>query len=57
MNVRVNAHVPDSYDGLFLYTIEDPERGDILGGIEWAGVGETSPQAFPSPDLLDIRPA
>ncbi|WP_127507080.1 hypothetical protein [Actinoplanes solisilvae] len=57
MNVRVNADVTDSYDGLFLYTIEDLERGEILGGIEWVGVGETNPNTFPSPHLLDIRPA
>ena len=57
MSIRVNAAVPDSHDGLFLYTIEDPERGEILGGIEWVGVGESNPDAFPSPELLDIRPA
>jgi len=36
MNMRVNANVPDSHDSLFSYTIEDPERGEILGG---AGCG------------------
>ncbi len=54
MRVRVNATIPDSYDGLFLYTVEDPERGELLGGVEWVGVGETDPDELPSPDLLDL---
>lgn len=57
MGIRVNASVPESYDGLVLYTIEDPQLGEVLGGIEWVGVGETNPSELPSPDLLDIRPA
>jgi hypothetical protein len=57
MAIQVYASVPDSYDGLFLYTIEEPQRGEVLGGIEWVGVGETDPDEFPSPDLLKIRPA
>ncbi|MFC4110740.1 hypothetical protein [Micromonospora zhanjiangensis] len=58
MAVRVNAGVADSYDGLFLYTVEAPQRGEVLGGIEWVGVGETDPEDLPSPTtLLDIRPA
>ena len=57
MGVRVNAGVRGSHDGLFLYTIEDPQRGEVLGGIEWVGVEETDPDELPSPELLDIRPA
>jgi hypothetical protein len=57
MKIRVDATVPESYDGLFLYTIEDPQRGEVLGGIEWVGVGHTNPDEFPPPNLLDIRPA
>ncbi|MET7423154.1 hypothetical protein [Dactylosporangium sp. NPDC005555] len=57
MAIRVNAGVRGSHDGLFLYTIEDPQRGEVLGGIEWVGVGETDPDELPSPELLDIRAA
>ncbi|WP_433131253.1 hypothetical protein ACQPWW_09850 [Micromonospora sp. CA-240977] len=55
MAVRVNASVRGSQDGLFLYVIEEPERGEVLGGIEWVGVGEADPDELPSPELLDIR--
>jgi hypothetical protein len=44
-----------SYDGLFLYTIEDPERGELLGGIEWVAGGGPDPDRLPGPDMLDIR--
>jgi hypothetical protein len=57
MVIRVNASVRGSHDGLFLYTIKDPKRGEVLGGIEWVGVEETDPDVLPSPELLDIRPA
>jgi hypothetical protein len=57
MTVRVNAAVRGAHDGLFLYTIEDPQRGELLGGIEWVGVEGTDPDELPSPDLLDIHPA
>jgi hypothetical protein len=57
MAVRVNAGVRGSHDGLFLYTVEDPQRGEVLGGIEWVGVEETDPDELPSPELLDIRAA
>ena len=57
MSVRVNAGVPDSYDGLFLYTVDDPDQGEVLGGIEWVGVGKTNPDEFPPPQLLDVQPA
>lgn len=52
MSLRVNAGVCDSHDGLFLYTIEDPERGETLGGIEWVGVTASDPDEFPAPDSL-----
>src|SRR5688572_18344349 len=35
MTIRINAAVRGSRDGLFLYTIEDPHLGEVLGGIEW----------------------
>jgi hypothetical protein len=57
MTIRVNASVPDSYDGLFLYTIDDRQRGEVLGGIEWVGGGERDLDEFPSPDLLHVLPA
>ncbi|MBQ1073317.1 hypothetical protein KBX06_09090 [Micromonospora sp. C31] len=57
MAIRVNAGVRGSHDGLFLYTIEDRQRGKVLGGIEWVGVEETDPDELPSPELLDIRAA
>ena len=56
MTVRVNAAASDSSDGLFLYTLDDPELGEVLGGIEWVGVGATNPDEFPAPDLFDIQP-
>lgn len=57
MTVRVNASVRATHDGLFLYTVEDPRRGEVLGGIEWESVGDTVPAEFPPPARLDIRPA
>jgi hypothetical protein len=58
MIVRVNARLSDSYDGLFLYTLQDPELGEILGGIEWVGGGsETIPGQLPEPHLLSVEPA
>lgn len=57
MTIRVDATVRKSPDGLFLYTIVDPQRGEFLGGIEWVGIETTDPAELPSPDLLDIRPA
>lgn len=57
MGVRVNAGVRGSHDGLFLHTIQDPQRGEVLGGIEWVGVEKTDPDELPSPELLDIRSA
>jgi len=55
MAILVNAAVPGSGDGLFLYTVEDPQRGRVLGGIEWVGVGEADPDEFPTPDLFVIK--
>jgi hypothetical protein len=49
MSVRVNAGIPKSHDGLFLYTVADPDQGEVLGDIEWAGVVETNPDEFPRP--------
>ncbi|WP_334632357.1 hypothetical protein [Micromonospora sp. CPCC 205539] len=43
MGIKVNASVRGSHDGLFIYVIEDLERGEVLGGIEWVGVEETDP--------------
>lgn len=57
MTVRVNAGIRGSHDGLFLYTVDDPQRGEVLGGIEWVGVEEPGPDGFPSPDLLAPIPA
>ncbi|RAO37435.1 hypothetical protein PSN13_01417 [Micromonospora saelicesensis] len=55
MGIKVNASVRGSYNGLFLYVIEDLERGEVLGGIEWLDVGEADPDELPSPELLDIQ--
>ncbi|WP_130511266.1 hypothetical protein [Krasilnikovia cinnamomea] len=57
MAIRVNASVRGSNDGLFLFTIEDPQRGEVLGGIEWVGVEDEDPGELPSSDVLDISPA
>jgi hypothetical protein len=56
MSIRVNAGVRDLPDsGLFLYTIEDPGRGELLGGIEWVGAGDRHPDQLPEPDRLSIE--
>jgi hypothetical protein len=57
MAIRVDANVRGSHDGLFLYTIPDAQRGEVLGGIEWVGIEETCQAELPSAELLDIRPA
>ncbi|MEV6527852.1 hypothetical protein AB0M43_38620 [Longispora sp. NPDC051575] len=57
MTIRANAAVRGSCNGLLLYTIEDPQRGEVLGGIEWVGVDETDPDELPLPDLLEITAA
>lgn len=57
MAVRANATITASDESLFLYTVEDPHRGEVLGGIEWVGVGNQHPDELPSPELLDIQPA
>jgi hypothetical protein len=45
------------HNGLFLYTIEDPQRGEVLGGIDWVGVDDTDPDELPAPALLDMTAA
>jgi hypothetical protein len=53
MQVRVNAAIEGTHDGLFLYT-----DGDQLGGIEWVSASDGGdPAEFPHPDVLTIRPA
>lgn len=56
MNVVVNAGVRDSdtYDGLFLYTVDIPGTGEVLGGIEWVGQSESDPDELPTPADLTI---
>lgn len=59
MNIVVNAGVKDSesYDGLFLYTVDIPGTGRVLGGIEWVGQSESDPNEFPPPEELRISAA
>jgi len=57
MSARVSASISNSYDGLFLYTVDDPDHGEVLGGIEWVGVGDKNPDELPPPEVLDIQPA
>lgn len=56
MTIVVNAGVKDSntYDGLFLYTVNVPRTGDVVGGIEWVGQGESDPTELPAPEELEI---
>ena len=58
MEAVVDAEVRDSstFDGLFLYTIESPGFGEVLGGIEWQGQDDTTPAEFPPPKDLRITP-
>lgn len=46
MTIRVNAGVRASYAGLFLCTIDAPERGELLGGIEWVGITDRTRRNF-----------
>jgi hypothetical protein len=59
MNIVVNAGVkdPETYDGLFLYTVDIPGTGEVLGGIEWVGQSESDPDEFPPPEELTITAA
>ena len=56
MSVVANAAVKGSatHDGLFLYAVDVPGIGDVLGGIEWVGQGELYPDELPTPDDLTI---
>ena len=56
MRPIVNAGVRGSstFDGLFLYTVDVPGTGPVLGGIEWVGQGQSDPDEFPQPEDLDI---
>ena len=52
MNAAVKAS--DTFDGLFLYTVCLPGVGEVPGGIEWVGQGETAPDELPAPEDLAI---
>jgi hypothetical protein len=53
MQVRVNASILGTNDGLFLYQV-----GNRLGGIEYVGISdEGDPDELPSPDLLIVEAA
>lgn len=52
---RVEASVLGTADGVFLYTIRDPHRGEILGGIEYVANGEPAPSELPSPRDLKVH--
>ena len=56
MSIRVNAALRGSpFDGLFLWTIEDVDRREVLGGIEWLGNSkQPDPEELPDPSLLAI---
>jgi hypothetical protein len=56
MEAVVDAQVRNSrtFDGLFLYTINSPGVGEVLGGIEWQGQDETTPAELPPPEDLLI---
>ncbi|WP_344167493.1 hypothetical protein [Kribbella lupini] len=56
MTVRVNAGIPDSSDGLFLYTFEHADQ-ELLGGIEWVSGAEVDPAELPHPSTLAVEPA
>ncbi|GGN87768.1 hypothetical protein GCM10010112_70700 [Actinoplanes lobatus] len=57
MIVRVDAVVHGGHDSLFLYTFAEPEHGEVLGGIEYAGIGDEHRTELPPPDRLIITPA
>lgn len=35
-------------------SVELPEVGEVLGGIEWVGQGESNPEELPAPGDLNI---
>jgi len=59
MTMVVDAAVKDSetYDGLFLFTVDIPGTGDVLGGIEWVGQSDPNPDELPAPEALAIKGA
>lgn len=57
MAMPVNGAVRESYDGLFLWTIEDLDGSPRLGGIEYVGVGEEDPSELPPPEALEVTSA
>jgi hypothetical protein len=59
MRVVVNAGVEnsDTCDGLLLYTVDVSGTAEVLGGIEWVGQGEPSPDELPAPEDLTITVA
>jgi hypothetical protein len=56
MQPKVNGYPGGSYSSLFLYTVVGADGGELLGGIEWAGIDET-PGEFPPPESLTIEVA
>ncbi len=50
MEIRVNAEVENSDDGLFLFT-----HDGWLGGIEWVGFSDEPPEELPDPALLRVE--
>lgn len=57
MTVVAEADAPDSADGLFLYTLDHPADGPVLGGIEWVAAQHGPPAEFPTPEQLTFRRA
>jgi len=52
----VNAAVigSETFDGLFLFTVDVAGKGEVLGGIEWVGQGESNPLELPPADDLRV---
>ncbi len=50
MTILVNAGIPGTYDGLFLYAL-----GRRLGGIEYVSNSDEMALELPDPSQLDIE--
>lgn len=59
MSMVVNAVMKHSetHDGLFLYTVNIPGTGEVLGGIDWVGQSGADPDEFPAPEDLTVTVA
>lgn len=54
MKVIVDAAVLDSDDSLFVFTYQDADGREVLGGIEYVWFEDRPPQILPPPERIHI---